>query len=88
MAPLTSPHNCDSCLHKSQKIAELEQHIYNLYWIRDEEALLDSVIAIGAGPPGNPVDLDSTVAELGASSTATADPDLAPAELSVSATQL
>lgn len=42
---LTSPHDCDSCIHKYQKIAELEQRISNLYWIRDEEMRLDPVVA-------------------------------------------
>lgn len=36
MAPLTSPHDCDSGIDKSQKIMELKQHISNFYWIRDE----------------------------------------------------
>ncbi|KAL7395169.1 hypothetical protein ABVT39_011360 [Epinephelus coioides] len=91
MAPLTSPHHCDSCIHKTQKIAELEQRISNLYWIRDEEARLDSVVAPGLGPPGNPADLDLTIPEFGPGSMDTADPNptgLAPAERSASAPQL
>lgn len=64
MGPLTSPHDCSSCLQKSQKIAELERRISNLYCIRDGEDLIDSVIAMGPGPPGNPADMDSTVPEL------------------------
>lgn len=59
MAPLTSPH-CDSCLHKTQKIAELEKRISNLVWIRNEETLLDSVVVLGAGPPDVTAELDST----------------------------
>ncbi|KAL7381025.1 hypothetical protein ABVT39_027345 [Epinephelus coioides] len=91
MAPLTSPHHCDSCIHKTQKIAELEQRISNVYWIRDEEARLDSVVAPGPGPPGNPAYLDSTIPEFGPGSMDTADPNptgLAPAERSASASQL
>ncbi|KAL7378822.1 hypothetical protein ABVT39_019336 [Epinephelus coioides] len=68
MGPLTTPHDCDSCLHKSQKIMELEWCISNLYWIRNEESLLDFVVAIG--PPGNPADLDSTLLEHDAATTA------------------
>ncbi|KAL7407167.1 hypothetical protein ABVT39_004287 [Epinephelus coioides] len=91
MAPLTSPHNCDSCIHKAQKIAELEQRISNPYWFRDEEARLDSVVAPGPGPPGNPADLDSTIPEFGPDSMNTADPNpagLPPAEQSASVPQL
>lgn len=33
------------CIHKSQKITELEQHISSFYWIRDEETRLDWVLA-------------------------------------------
>ncbi|KAL7401090.1 hypothetical protein ABVT39_022766 [Epinephelus coioides] len=72
------------------KIAELEQRISNLYWIRDEEARLDSVVAPGPGPPGNPADLDSTIPEFGPGSMDTGDPNptgLAPAEWSASAPQ-
>lgn len=39
----------------------MESRISNLYWIRDEEALFDPMVSIGAGPPGNPTDLDSTL---------------------------
>ncbi|KAL7385305.1 hypothetical protein ABVT39_018943 [Epinephelus coioides] len=91
MGPLISPHDCDSCLHKSLKIAELERRISNLYWIRGEKALLDSVVSIGTGPAGNPVDLDSTapVSDAGSSvSTDTHPTGLSPAERTVRATQL
>ncbi|KAL7394541.1 hypothetical protein ABVT39_027627 [Epinephelus coioides] len=72
MGPLTSPHDCDSCLHKSQIIAKLEQCISNLYWIWNEEDRLDSVVTIGVigitCPPANPADLDSTIPEPGTGS--------------------
>ncbi|KAL7408522.1 hypothetical protein ABVT39_024831 [Epinephelus coioides] len=58
---LTPLHGCDGCLQKSQAIAELERHISDLYWIRNEEKLLDSVITLGAGPPVNIAELDSTI---------------------------
>lgn len=59
--PPTPPHRCDGCLQKSQSIAELERRISDLYWIRDEEKLLDSVITLGAGPPVDAAKLDSTI---------------------------
>ncbi len=58
---LTPSHGWDGCLQKSQSIVELEHRISDLYWIRNEEKLLDSVITIGAGPPVNSAELDSTV---------------------------
>lgn len=58
---LTPPHGCDGCLQKSQAIAELERRISDLYWIRNEEKLLDSVITLGAGTPVNIAALDSTI---------------------------
>ena len=40
MALLTSPSGCDSCLHLSWTVAELEGRISNLYKLRDEEKLI------------------------------------------------
>ncbi|KAL7374008.1 hypothetical protein ABVT39_019561 [Epinephelus coioides] len=80
MAPLTSPRDCASCLNKSQKIAELEQRISNLYWIRDEEARLDSVVSTGTHGSGNSTDLDSTVPVFDAGSPVANPASLAPAE--------
>ncbi len=45
----------------SQKIAELECQISDLHWIRKEEIPLDYVVALGAGPPVNSAELDSTI---------------------------
>ena len=42
-------------------IAELECCISDLYWIWDEEKLLEPVIALSAGPPVNLAELDSTI---------------------------
>ena len=56
-----TPHQCDGCLQKSQSIADLERRISDLYWIRNEEKLLDSVITLGADPPVNSAELDSTI---------------------------
>lgn len=70
MEPLTSPHRCEGCLRKSQSIAELERRISNLYWIRNEEMLLDSVVTLGAGPPASSGELESTFPVIGAAPTA------------------
>lgn len=62
--PLTSPHGCVGCLQKSQSIADLERRISNLYWIRNEEQLLDSVVTlgqVGAGPSVNSAESDTTI---------------------------
>lgn len=48
---LNSTQGCDSCLQKTQKIAELECRVSDLYWFRNEEVLLDSLVTVGAGPP-------------------------------------
>ena len=60
-APLTSPHGCDGCLQKFQSIADLERRISDLYWIQNEEKLLDSVVKLGAGLPANSAELDLTI---------------------------
>lgn len=77
---LTPPYGCDGCLQKSQSITELERRISDLYWIRDEEKLLDPVITLGAGPPVNLAELDSTIPAMDA---ALPDPaSVAPASVS------
>ncbi|KAG9260322.1 hypothetical protein AMEX_G26567 [Astyanax mexicanus] len=57
MASLSSPSGCSSCLWLSQKIAELEGRISVLYQIKDDEDLLDSMLAtsqvISAGLDGS-----------------------------------
>lgn len=45
MHPLTSPSGCDSCLHLSQTVAELQRQMSPLYQIREEERFLDSLFA-------------------------------------------
>ena len=60
-ALLTHPHGCDGCLQKSQSIAELERRISDLYWIRNEEKQIDSIITLGAGLPVNSAELDTTI---------------------------
>ena len=50
LPPLTSPSRCDRCLQLSQTIAGLERCISNLYQIRDEEILLDSLVMVGPTP--------------------------------------
>ncbi|CAJ1057640.1 hypothetical protein D4764_0229340 [Xyrichtys novacula] len=73
-APSTPPYRCDGCLQKSQSIVELRRRISNLYWIRDEEKLLDSVTTLGAGPPVNASELDSTILLTDAAQPATVRP--------------
>ncbi|XP_017574663.1 uncharacterized protein LOC108440347 [Pygocentrus nattereri] len=57
MAPLSSPAGCSSCLWLSQKVAELEGRISVLHQIKDDEDLLDSMMAtsqaISAGLDGS-----------------------------------
>ncbi len=57
----------------SQKITELEHRISDLHWIKKEEIFLDSMVALGAGPPVNSAELDSTIPVAGASSLVVAD---------------
>ena len=45
MPPLSSPAGCDGCARLSQKISELEGRISVLYQIKDDEDLLDSLLA-------------------------------------------
>lgn len=62
MPPLTSPSKCDSCPRLTQKISELEERISILYQIKDDERILDSLIAIGPTITTTTTgELDSTV---------------------------
>ncbi|KAL6484101.1 hypothetical protein MHYP_G00089740 [Metynnis hypsauchen] len=45
MPPLSSPAGCDGCAQLSLKILELEEIISVLYQIKDDDDLLDSLLA-------------------------------------------
>ncbi|KAJ8364979.1 hypothetical protein SKAU_G00138100 [Synaphobranchus kaupii] len=64
MPPLTSPPGCDACRRLTHKIAELEGRISVLHQIKDDELLLDSLIAAGPGTVARNVtggEFDATV---------------------------
>ncbi|KAJ8356584.1 hypothetical protein SKAU_G00193780 [Synaphobranchus kaupii] len=53
MSSLTSPPDCSGCLRLSQKIAELESRVSNLYQIKRDEQLLDSLAEEASRIPVN-----------------------------------
>lgn len=53
MLSLTSPPDCSGCFRLSQKIAELEGRISNLYQIQEDERLLDSLATEASCIPDN-----------------------------------
>ena len=62
MAPLASPPGCGSCLHLSQRIAELEGRISTLHQIKENELHIDSMVALATS---RLTDNDTTLPWLG-----------------------
>lgn len=77
-AQLTLSDKCDGCLQKSLSIADVEGRISELYWIRDEEKRLDSVITLGAVPPVSSAELGLTIPAMDAVLPAAATAALTP----------
>lgn len=55
MPPLTSPSSSDCCARLNQNIIKLEERIYILYQLREEEHLLDSLVTMGPAELNHPV---------------------------------